>query len=121
VKSPRKLLEPLLQDVVIIRAMGVDRDRRRIGARERLQRIMIGPVIHRDDKRAAGLGPERAGMTAPGLVGLHPVHLAMAAFGDEFRQTRTGLPGLIRTRHAGRVETERARLVLQRRRGRRRV
>ena len=71
--------ELLLDHVVIIVALGIDRDRAAILVRQNCQRIVLRPVIQAQHDDALRLRPQCCGIGALIRRVLHPFHFAMMA------------------------------------------
>jgi len=107
----RQCLEPRLDQVVIVVALRIDRDRAAGALLQDRKRIFVGPVIDaQHDHRAHG-GPKHARIGAAFRVGREPIHVAMCAGLEEFTETFCCFLGRIRLAHADAVETERAGLA----------
>ena len=82
----RHVLQALLDDVVIVGALSVDRDGCAGFVFEHRQRIGRGCVGKAEDDGAFCFGPQRFGLRAFGGAGLHPAHVAVMAGRQEFAQ-----------------------------------
>ena len=96
--------QPRLDDLVIIVALGIDRDRAAIAALEDRERIIVGAVIEAQHDDGAYLRPQRARIAAPLRGRFHPVHVAMGALGEEVLQPFRRLRNRVGPRHADDVE-----------------
>ncbi len=90
-----KLLQPSLDQLVIVVALGVDRDRAAILAREDLQRVLVGTIAHTQHHRRARVRPHGSRMAPPLERRLHPVHGPVPPGLDELLQPRTRRPRLV--------------------------
>ena len=102
-------LELLLHDVVIIVALGIDRDRAALFCRQQRQRIVAGAVIQSQNDHALRLRPQSGGIGAPVAARFHPVHLAMMPGGEKFAQALALLRRAFGARHPHGVEALRDR------------
>ena len=98
------LLELALEDIVIVAAPGVDRNRCPVAAGKAFERVGLRAVVHAGHDDRARLGPERIGMRAARGVSLHPAHVAMPAIGEEPFQTPAGGPDRVGRGEADGVE-----------------
>ena len=79
-------LQPLLDHVVIVAVLGIDRDRRPVALLEHRHRIMPRAVILGQHDHRARLGPECLWVAAPMRALRHPAHLPMPPCLEERRQ-----------------------------------
>ena len=110
----RQRLQPLLDQVVIIVALRIDRDR---AARPRLQnsqRILIGPVIHAQHDDRAHVGPQRARIGAALRMRGEPVHVAMRAGREEIAKVPAGISEHAGSGDADAIESQRAGFACER-------
>ena len=77
-----------LDDVVVVVALRVDRDRAPLAPRENGPRVARRPVVHPEQDDGAHLRPERAGIAATGVR--HPRHVAVRTLGELAAVTRMG-------------------------------
>ena len=84
-KRAGDLLQPALDDVVIVAVARIDGDRRRGRGCARMPRgSCVRPVVHAEHDDRAHLRPQRRGLGAPLQRLGHPVHRAVMAVGEEF-------------------------------------
>ena len=96
---------------MIVAMARVDGNGPGLRARERRQRVRLGPVIEAEHDDALSVGHELAGIGPP-LEGLgHPGHVALRALGEPGGQTLTRLRRRVGGRDPAGVEAERARLL----------
>ena len=76
-------LELLLDQVVIIVALRIDRDRAACPPRENIKRIFVGPVIDAEHDDRAHVAPQRARVGTAIWIGGKPIHRAMCAVGEK--------------------------------------
>ena len=94
---------------MIVAVASVNRNRARVGALERRQRIAARAVVEAEHDDAPRVGHQRPGIDPP-LDGLgHPGHVAMRAFGDPGGKALAGLSGRVGGGDPAGVEAERAR------------
>ena len=113
-KVLRQLLEPALDDVVIVAVAGIDGDGRLLARGKRRQRVVVGGVAERKADHPARVRPQGLGRcTALRRLG-HPLHRAVMTLGDEPCE----IFGRLRRRTGGSdahvVEAERPRLFGER-------
>ena len=94
----RQRLQPLLDQVVIIVALRIDRDRAARALLENRQRIFVGPVIDAEHDHRAHAGPQHPRIGAALRMRREPVHLAMRAGVEEFVEMFCGIRDRIRER-----------------------
>ena len=87
-----EVLQLRFKRVVIIAAGGVERDGAARAPRQNVQRIGGWRVREDADDGLFRLGPEHGGMGATFGFARHPLHPAMAAFGEKFQQVRASFP-----------------------------
>ena len=75
--------EPLLDQLVVVVALGVDRYGAARARFQDRQRIIGRTVVDAEHHHRAHLGPQRARIAAPVGVLRHPFHVAMFAGGEE--------------------------------------
>jgi hypothetical protein len=113
VHPARDLLEPALEDAMIVAVAGIDRDAGAVRLIQHRQGIVQGRIVERADDGAPGRGPEASWRRAPrGLAG-EPVHPAVPAEGEE---ATIGVLDLARQRGRGEadlVETHVQRMLAQ--------
>ena len=100
----RDLLEPRLDQLVIVVALGVDRDGGAVLARQDRQRVLVRPVIHAQHDHRAHVWPQRAGRGAALGRCRHPHHVAVGAVGEKTLQPRLGFRHGVGLGDAGHVE-----------------
>ena len=110
----RQRLQPLLDQVVIVVALRIDRDRAARAALENRKRIFVGAVIDAEHDDRAHISPQPARIGAALGVSREPVHVAMRAGFEEIAKMFSGIREHIRTGHADAVEPERARFAIER-------
>ena len=110
----RQGLEPRLDDVVIVIAVGVDRHRATVALFEDRERIVGGGVIQSQHDDRAHRRPQRARIAAPVGGARHPIHVAMGALGKKALQPLRRLRDRIGPRDADHVKALRARGLCQR-------
>ncbi len=110
----RHRLEPRLDDLVIVDALRIDRDRAVRPLAQDRQRVGVGPVVHAEHDDGAHLRPQRARIAAPCRGRFHPLHVAVAAVGQELAQPVERKRDGIGTGHADDVEALRARRIRER-------
>ncbi|EGE58995.1 hypothetical protein RHECNPAF_2530074 [Rhizobium etli CNPAF512] len=103
-KTGGDLLQPALDDVVIIAVAGIDRYRRSIGFGEDAARIFLRGVIEAEDDHGSHLAPERQGIAAPIARLRHPLHRAMAPGIDELAEALFGFGNRVGPRDAAEIE-----------------
>ena len=99
-----KLLQPRLDHLVVIVALGIDRDGAARALFQDRERIAARAVIDAEQHDRAHLRPHRARIAAAVGLGRHPIHVAMGAFGEEGSQPLGGQRDRIRPRHADDVK-----------------
>jgi hypothetical protein len=110
-------LQPLLDHVVIVAALGVDADRGPVRLRQNCQRVASGGVGGRvglgqhDDR--TGFGPQSFGAGPPADSVGHPGHVAMPPLPDPLAQPRARHPDRVRAGDANLGEAERPSLRLK--------
>ncbi len=107
----RQRLQPLLDQVVIIIALRVDRNRTAGALLEYRQRILIRPVIDAEHDHRAHVGPQHPRVSAAFRTCGEPVHVAMRAGLKEAAKIFCGIRNRRRIGDADAIETERERLV----------
>ena len=107
--------QPRPDHVVIIVALGVDRDGAMQALSQDRQRIAIRAVIDAEHDDRAHVRPQHAGIAAPVGVFRHPVHVAVGAGGEEVAQPLGRVRDRVRPRDTDRVEALRARGLGERR------
>ena len=110
----RDRLQLRLDDLVVVVALRVDRDRAAVARRQDRERIAVGPVVQPEHDDGARVRPQHIRIGAPRGRRREPVHVAMLAFGDEALEVGLRFPDRIRPRHADDVEAVRARLIGER-------
>ena len=100
--------QPRPDHVVIIVALGVDRDGAMQALPQDRQRIVIRAVIDAEHDDRAHVRPQHAGIAAPIGVSRHPVHVAVGAGGEEVAQPLGSARDRVRPRDTDRVEALRA-------------
>jgi len=95
-----ELLQPRLDHLVVIVALGIDRDGAARASFQDRERIAARAVIDAEHDDRAHLRPHRARIAAAVGLGRHPIHVAMGAFGEEGSQALGGQRDRIRPRHA---------------------
>ncbi len=112
--SPAAYLQPLLDQVMIVVALGVDRNRPARAMFQNCQRIAVGTVIDpQHDHRLHG-GPQRAGVgTAFGVL-REPIHVAVRPRREKVAEMYCCVGNSIGRRDADAIESKRARLLLER-------
>ena len=103
----RQALEALLDDVVIVVALGIDRDRAAIAGAEHGQGIAVRAVIHPEHDDGPHLRPHHPGIAAPFGTRGHPFHVAVMAFVEEPGEPVARLGGDFGPRHRDGIEAER--------------
>ena len=111
----RQRLQPLLDHVVIVVALGIDRDRAARALLQNRKRILVGTVIDAEHDDRAHVGPQPARIGAALRIACQPVHVAMRAGIEEIAKVFRGQRNRIRRGDADAVEAERARFSRQRR------
>jgi hypothetical protein len=76
-------LEPLLDEIVVVSAAGIDRDGRLVRTSEQGQRIVFGSVVEAKHDHRARLRPQRPRVAAAFRVRREPVHGAVEAAFEE--------------------------------------
>ena len=100
-------LQPALDQLVVVVALGVDADRRPVALSQHRQRVVVGAVVHPQHDRRAGVGPHGLGV-GPARRGFgQPAHLAVPARIDEFGEPSAGGPSVGDRGEAAGVEAER--------------
>ena len=84
----RQRLEPRLDDLVVVVALGIDRDRAAVALREYGERIGVRPIIEAEHDDRSHLRPERARVGAALRTRCHPGHVAVRALGKEALEPR---------------------------------
>ncbi len=107
----RQRLQPLLDQVVIVVASRIDRDRAARSLLENSQRIFIGPVIDAEHDDRAHVRPQHARIGAALGAGGEPVHVAMGAGVEEGAEMSACVDEYIRIGNANAIETQRARFA----------
>jgi hypothetical protein len=102
-------LELSLEDLVIVLALRIGRDRAALGFFEDRQRIAVGAVIEADHDDGAHLSPQRARIAASLGRALHPFHLAVHALREELGEARRRAGDRVRSHDSGDLEPVRAR------------
>jgi hypothetical protein len=100
----RQRLEARLDDLVIVVALRVDRDRAVRALLQDRQRIVVGAVVHPEHDDRARLRPDRARIAAPLRRIGKPVHVAVRALGEELLEPPGRLRDGIRPRDPDHVE-----------------
>ena len=103
-------LQPLLDEVVVVVALGVDRDGRPVGAGQRRAGVRVGAVVDPQHDGGTGVGPHGARMHPAGQGGRHPGHFAVPAVSHEGLQPAAGLPGHVQVGDPERLEAQFQRL-----------
>lgn len=111
----RQRLQALLDEIVIVVALRIDRDRRARSLLEDRQRIGVGTVIDAEHDHAAHVLPQPARIDAALRLSCEPIHVAMAARCDEFEEVFAGTLDRARRSDADAVEAKRARFAGKRR------
>ena len=102
----RQVLEALLDDVVIVVALGIDRDRAAIAGGEDGHGIAFRTIIHAEHDDGPHLRPHQAGIAAAFRVRRHPPHVAVLAFVEEPGEPGARLRGDFGPRHRDGIEAE---------------
>ncbi len=110
----RQRFQPFLDQVVIIVALRIDRDRTPCALLQYSQRIFIGPVIDTEHDHRTHARPQHARIGAAFRVSGKPIHVAMRAGVEESAEMRTCIGNRIRTGNAHAIESERARFARER-------
>ena len=106
----RDRLQLTLDDLVIVVALRIDRDRAAVARRQDRERIAVRPVVQPEHDDGARIRPQHIRIGAPRGRRREPVHVAMLAFGDEALEVGLCFADRIRPRHTDGVEAVRARL-----------
>jgi hypothetical protein len=85
-QRPRNGLEPGLDQVVIIVALGVDRDRPACRGRQHCERVVGRAVVEPEHDDRADVGPQHARVGASFRRAREPVHVALGAVCKERSQ-----------------------------------
>ena len=85
-----EILQPRLDHLVVVVALGIDRDGAARALFQDRQRIAVRAVIDAEHDDRAHVRPHRARIAAAVGLGRHPIHVAVAAFGEEYAQTFGG-------------------------------
>ncbi len=101
-----ELLQPALDQLVIVVALGIDGDRRPIPLRQDLQRIAVGAIAEAEHHGRARVRPHPLRVAAAPQRLLHPVHGPVAAGPDELGQARARRPRRLHRGEARGVEAE---------------
>ena len=96
-QPPRQRLERALHNIVVIGALGIDRDARTVLRSGQCKRIGSGGIAHAQRDHAARIGPERLRALAVLEARFHPLHRAVVALGQPPLQPR-GAHRIIRRR-----------------------
>ena len=91
---------------MIVAMARVYRDRADVAPLGRGERVFARAIIQRDHDDAFRLGPQGFRMGATGERVGHPRHLAMAAFGEPFRQPLARQRRRLRLRHPAGVKSK---------------
>src|SRR5262249_14687872 len=83
-------LELGFDDLVIIATLRIGRDRAALTRFEHRERVAIGTVVEPQHDDGAHFGPERARIAPARRRRLHPVHVAVQAFGEKLPEPRLG-------------------------------
>ena len=100
----RDILEPRLDQFVVVVTLGVNRNARFARFVENGERIVVGPVIHAEHDDGAHIGPQCIRRAAPFRGRLHPHHVAMQAVGEKAFEPRLGLGHGVGFGDADRIE-----------------
>jgi hypothetical protein len=106
----RERLQGLLDRVVVVLALCVDRDPRALGIAFERQRVDLGRIAHPERDHALRLGPHRVRPLAHVGARLHPFHLAVVPVGEPFVQPPRAQRIVGGGRESDRREAQRARL-----------
>ena len=109
----RQCFQPLLDQVVIVVALGIDRNRAAAALLQDRQRVLIGPVIDAEHDDGAHLGPQHPRIGAALGVSAKPVHVAMAAGLDKGVKMFSGVADRGGIGDADGVEAERKGFVCE--------
>ena len=110
----RQRLQPFLDQVVIIVALRIDRDRAACPLLQDSQRIFIRPVIDTQHDHRTHARPQHARIGAAFRMSRKPIHLAMLAGGEESVEMPCRIRDRIGIGNAHAIEPERARFASQR-------
>ena len=99
-----EIFQPRLDHLVIIVALGIDRDGAARALLQDRERIAARAVIDAEHDDRAHFRPHRARIAAAVGLGRHPIHVAMSAFGEEGSQPLGGQRDRIGPRHADDVK-----------------
>ncbi len=102
----RQRLQPLLDQVVIIVALRIDRDRAARALLEDRQRIFVRSVIDAEHDHRAHIRPQHARIGAAFRIGGEPVHVAMRAGIEKGAEMFRGIRDRIGIGDADAVEAE---------------
>jgi hypothetical protein len=100
----RQRLQSRLDDLVIVVALGVDRDGTAVARRQNRQRVATLSVVHPQHDDRARLRPQRARIAATSRGRRHPFHVAMRARREKLLQPFQRLRDRVGTRDADDVE-----------------
>jgi hypothetical protein len=114
-KPARDCLQLRLDELVIVVALRVDRDRAALALLKDRERIAVRPVIQAQHDDGARVRPEHMRVRAPRCRAGEPCHVAMRATRDKFLEPRLRLRVRMRRRDADRVKALRTGLRDQRR------
>ena len=117
----RQRFELRLDDLVVVVALRIDRDRASFARLQNGERIATGAVVHAQHDDGAHLRHERAGVAAAFRGRRHPVHVAMRAVGQKAREPLFRQRDRVRPGDAGDIEALCAGLLGKRGFQRRRV
>ncbi len=106
----REVLQPALDDVVVIAMPRIDRDIAPIRLAQRRKRVALRRVTCAQRYDAADVGPKRARIAALLHPSRQPAHLAMLPGGKEIAQPGAGAGVEFSRREPHRIEAERHRL-----------
>src|SRR5262249_32955218 len=82
----RNCFQPWLDDLVVVIALRIDRDRAVTALAQDRERVIVRPVVHPQHDDRAGVWPQYARVAAPFSGGGHPGHVAVGALGDEAQE-----------------------------------
>ena len=109
----RQRLQPLLDQIVIVVALGIDRDRAAAALLQDRQRVLVGPVIDAEHDDGAHLGPQHPRIGAALGSSAKPVHVAVAASFDKDVKMFSGVADRGGIGDADGVEAERKGFVCE--------
>ena len=101
-------LELGFDDLVVILALRIARDRAVSARLQDRQRVPVGAVVEPQHDDGAHLGPQRPRVAATLGRPLHPGHVAVQTLGEELRKPRLGPGDRVGPHDAGDIEAVRA-------------